>query len=257
MSLMKSLDRSSLDEQTRLVARYVAGDLSRSERAEFEAWLVASPELAAEVEMERRLRRGIASAARRGWLKRGLNADQPVRSRRWQYAAAASLVMGLGVVLSVFVSDRPPGRSAGSLLPRVSGSKPDATSRIVRLSNVRGIAGGPDVSVLITDAPGELVIEPDVVVLTCENGAVEIECAGGSAPQTPQYSEYEMDLVKRHGDTLAWRSSRKVPVARTQLSFTLRDPGGLDAGDYDLIVRGYSPDHKEVVARFWLRVSAQ
>ena len=51
---MKSLDRHSLDEQTRLVSRYVAGDLSRSERAEFEAWLVASPELAAEVEMERR-----------------------------------------------------------------------------------------------------------------------------------------------------------------------------------------------------------
>ena len=67
---MKSLDRNSLDEQTRLVARYVAGDLSRSERAEFEAWLVASPELAAEVEMERRLRRGMASAARRGWLNR-------------------------------------------------------------------------------------------------------------------------------------------------------------------------------------------
>ena len=65
---MKSLDRNSFEEQTRLVSRYVAGDLSRSERAEFEAWLVASPELAAEVEMERRLRRGIASAARRGWL---------------------------------------------------------------------------------------------------------------------------------------------------------------------------------------------
>ena len=63
---MKSLDRKSFEEQTRLVARYVAGDLSRSERAEFEAWLVASPELAAEVEMERRLRRGIASAARSG-----------------------------------------------------------------------------------------------------------------------------------------------------------------------------------------------
>ena len=65
---MKSLDRNSFEEQTRLVSRYVAGDLSRSERGEFEAWLVASPELAAEVEMERRLRRGIASAARRGWL---------------------------------------------------------------------------------------------------------------------------------------------------------------------------------------------
>ena len=46
MSLMKSLDRQSLEEQARLVSRYVAGDLSRSERAEFEAWLVL-PALAA------------------------------------------------------------------------------------------------------------------------------------------------------------------------------------------------------------------
>jgi ferric-dicitrate binding protein FerR (iron transport regulator) len=256
MSLMKSLDRNSLDEQTRLVSRYVAGDLSRSERAEFEAWLVASPELAAEVEMERRLRRGIASAARRGWLKRGATVP-PVRDRRWQYAAAASVLMAVGIMATVVVPGRNPEQSAGTGLPLVSSHKSEITSRIVRLSNVRGVAGGPDVSVVITDAPGELVIEPDVVVLTCENGAVEIECAGGSAPQTPQYSEYEMDLVKRHGDTLAWRSSRKVPVARTQLSFTLRDPGSLDAGDYDLIVRGHSPDHQEVVARFWLRVSAQ
>ena len=253
---MKSLDRNSLDEQTRLVARYVAGDLSRSERAEFEAWLVASPELAAEVEMERRLRRGIASAARRGWLKRGA-ASPPVRDRRWQYAAAASLVTALGLLLTVVIPGNPTPPS-GSALPLVSGKKHDTTSLLVRLSNVRGAAGGPDVSVAIMGAPSELVIEPDVVVLTCENGAIELECEGGNAPQTPQYAEYEMDLVKRHGDTLAWRSSRKVPVARTQqLSFTLRDPGSLDAGDYDLIVRGHSPDHQEVVARFWLRVSAQ
>src|ERR1700755_1072334 len=91
---MKSLDRQSLEEQTALVSRYVAGDLSRSERAEFEAWLVASPELAAEVEMERRMRRGIASAARRGWLKRG--AQQPsAREHRWRVALAASLIVGL------------------------------------------------------------------------------------------------------------------------------------------------------------------
>ena len=38
---MKPIDRQSLDEQARLVSRYVAGDLSRSERADFEAWLEA------------------------------------------------------------------------------------------------------------------------------------------------------------------------------------------------------------------------
>src|SRR3954470_8964000 len=99
---MKSIDRQSLEEQTRLVSRYVAGDLSRSERAEFEAWLIASPELAAEVEMERRLRRGIASAARRGWLKRAAPARQFAPERRWRMAAAASgvlSVIGLSAVM--------------------------------------------------------------------------------------------------------------------------------------------------------------
>jgi hypothetical protein len=31
----------------------------------------------------------------------------------------------------------------------------------------------------------------------------------------------------------------------------------LQRGDYDLIVRGHSPDNEEVVARFWLRVTDQ
>src|ERR1044072_9242268 len=108
---MKSLDRHSLDEQTRLVSRYVAGDLSRSERAEFEAWLVASPELAAEVEMERRLRRGIASAARRGWLRR-TTPVQPSGDSRWRMAVAASLVLALTTLgLSLVLPDHEAGTS--------------------------------------------------------------------------------------------------------------------------------------------------
>jgi hypothetical protein len=250
---MKSLDRNSLEEQTRLVSRYVAGDLSRSERAEFEAWLVASPDLAAEVEMERRLRRGIASAARRGWLTR--NAPLPrSRERQWQFALAASVLVAVGVGLSVLLPRdefTSPGTRIASSEQRVG------ASRTVRLTSVRGGDSTPDISVALTDAPGELVIKPDVVVLTCEDGAIELECVGGHSPQQPQYAEYEMDLVNRRGATLAWRSSRQAPVGRTQLAFTLRDPGSLDAGDYDLIVRGHSPEHEEVVARFWLRVAAQ
>jgi hypothetical protein len=252
---MKSLDRNSFEEQARLVSRYVAGDLSRSERGEFEAWLVASPELAAEVEMERRLRRGIASAARRGWIQRKAPVNTG-RDRRWQIAIAASAVLSLGVVLSLVV---PQGETTipGKRLFANAGEQHIASTRTVRLGSVRGSGGVPDVSILLTDAPSELVIEPDVVALTCPDGSIELECAGGSAPLTPQYAEYEMDLVKRHGATLAWRSSRQIPVGRTQLSFTLHEPGSFDAGDYDLLVRGHSPDHEEVVARFWFRVSAQ
>jgi hypothetical protein len=251
---MKSLDRNSLEEQTRLVSRYVAGDLSRSERAEFEAWLVASPELAAEVEMERRLRRGIASAARRGWLKRNAPIERG-RERQWQFALAASVLVAVGLGLSLFMprdEDSAPGSNrVASSAQRV------ASSQTFRLTSVRGTDSVPDISISLANAPGELLIKPDVVVLTCEDGAIELECVGGHSPQEPQYAEYEMDLVNRHGATLAWRSSRQAPVGRTQLAFTLRDPGSLDAGDYDLIVRGHSPEHEEVVARFWLRVAAQ
>jgi len=252
---MKSLDRHSLDEQTRLVSRYVAGDLSRSERAEFEAWLVASPELAAEVEMERRLRRGIASAARRGWLKRGA-AQQPSGDNRWRMAVAASLVLALGTLgLSLVLPDREStsgaGLSASIAMPRYS------APRIVRLSSLRGLGTSPDVLITLHDVPRELTVEPDVVVLTCEDGSIELVCAGGTAPLTPQYEEYEMELVARRNSTVAWRSTRQVPPSGALLSFVVADPATLGAGDYDMVVRGHSPDHEEVVARFWLRVSEQ
>ena len=249
---MKSLDRQSLDEQMRLVPRYVAGDLSRSERAEFEAWLVASPELAADVEMERRLRRGIASAARRGWLSRGMT--QPVsQDRRWRVAIAASLLVTTAIGWSVLM---PQKAADPATTAHTSTNKrlPIVTTRTVRLSAVRGTSGSPDLTLSRAEAPSELVIEPEVVVLTCEDGAIELECPGGATPLTPQYPEYEVEILDRHRAALTWRSPRQMPVAGTQLSFLLRDPGNLAAGDYDMIVRGHSADHVEVVARFWLRV---
>jgi len=102
--------RLTPDEQAvlaRKVSRYVAGDLTRAERAEFESWLIASPELAAEVEMERRLRRGIARAARRGWLKRANDAHpNPLDSRRWKFVMIATLLFSLGLVAATFLLRR-------------------------------------------------------------------------------------------------------------------------------------------------------
>lgn len=250
---MKSFDRQSLDEQMRLVSRYVACDLSRSERAEFEAWLVASPELAAEVEMERRLRRGIASAARRGWLNR--SATQPVaHDRRWRIAIAASLLVSTAVGWTVLMPHAATEPATTDQTPSAK-RMPIVTTRTVRLSAVRGTSTIPDLTLSRVEAPTELVIEPEVVVLTCEDGAFETECPGGATPLTPQYPEYEVDIIERRRAALTWRSPRQMPVAGTQLSFLLRDPGSLAAGDYDMIVRGHSPAHEEVIARFWLRVN--
>jgi hypothetical protein len=254
---MKPLDHQSLEEQTRLVSRYVAGDLSRSERAEFEAWLVASPELAAEVEMERRLRRGIASAARRGWLKRG-TFRSAAPDRRWRLAVAASLVLAFTALgLSLVLPQRDAGLSASSAAAGHREPTQRIASRTVRLASVRGVANLPDLVFTQADAPARLVLEPDVVVLTCEDGVMLLECAGGTAPYTPQYPEYELDLVNRRNSALVSRSARQAPVARNQLSFEVRDPGALEAGNYDLIIRGHAPDHEEVVARYWLRINAQ
>jgi len=249
---MKSLDRHSLEEQTRLVSRYVAGDLSRSERAEFEAWLIASPELAAEVEMERRLRRGIASAARRGWLKRGAPARQFAPEHRWRMAAAASVVLAVMALSAVMVF---PERASKATVSSAGNSPRLLPARTVRLGAVRSMDTTPDVVVMRDQAPSELLIEPDVVTLTCEDGTLDFECAGGAAPSVPQYAEYEMDVVNRRGSTLAWRSARQLPSGGTHLSFVVPSPGTLAAGDYDMVVRGHSPDHEEVVARFWLRVA--
>lgn len=246
---MKSLDRNLLEEQIRLVSRYVAGDLSRSERAEFEAWLVASPELAAEVELERRLRRGMASAARRGWLPRDAVTPRPARPRHWQLGIAASVLVVIAAGVSVMLPDRDDTSVVAS-----SSSAP-GMPMVVRLGKVRSVSAVPDITLNRDKLPSQLIVEPDVVVLTCPNGAIELECAGGMSPQTPQYPEYEVDLVNRRGSTLAWRSARQQPVMRTQLAFTLRDPAILEAGDYDLIVRGVSPEHEEVVGRFWLTVT--
>src|SRR6185295_15517101 len=112
----------------------------------------------------------------------------------------------------------------------------------VHLASVRGLGGVPDIVVSRADAPAELVLEPEVVMLTCEDGSFELECPGGAAPATPQYPEYEVDLVDRGRATLVWRSPRQTPVSGTQLSFAMRDPGNLQSGDYDLIVRGHSAD---------------
>jgi len=254
---MNSLHRHSLEEQTRLVSRYVAGDLSRSERAEFEAWLVASPELAAEVEMERRLRRGIASAARRGWLRRG--AETPGAAGpdlRWRYAVAASVLVSL-VALGVTVVI-PRGTDETAANHEVAASPIHfAAARTVRLGSVRGFGTSPDVLVSRSEMPRELTIEPDVMVLTCEDGTIDLECAGGSAPRTPQYAEYEMDVVNRSDSNLTWRSMRQLATPETMLSFSISEPQKLAVGDYDLLVRGHSSDHEEVVARFWLRVTSQ
>jgi hypothetical protein len=50
---------------------------------------------------------------------------------------------------------------------------------------------------------------------------------------------------------------RQVAVSGSLLSFVVPAPESLKAGNYDMVVRGHSAEHEEVVARFWLHVAAQ
>jgi hypothetical protein len=164
------------------------------------------------------------------------------------------VLVSVGLALSLTLPRDDTGGS-DSARPGANSTARVSSPLTVRLGKVRGAAEVPDIKLNLADSPSELIVEPDVVVLTCENGAVELECAGGGIPQIPQYAEYEVDLVKRRGSTLAWRSARQEPAMRTELSFVLKDPDTLSAGDYDLIVRGVSAEHQEVVGRFWVQVT--
>jgi hypothetical protein len=124
----------------------------------------------------------------------------------------------------------------------------------VRLSKLRGSGDVADIRLSQAEMPSRLTLEPDVVVLTCEDGTVELECAGGGVPQIPQYATYEIEVLSRGETSPLWRSERQQPTSNTQLSFTMSNPA-LVAGDYEIVVRGVSPDHEEVVGRFSMKVS--
>jgi hypothetical protein len=248
---MKSLDRQSLEEQTRLVSRYVAGDLSRSERAEFEAWLVASAELASEVEMERRLRRGIASAARRGWLRR----PAPERARfnhGYRLAIAASLLASLAVGWSLLLPSEDHSRIAES---RPAAAKaPRTGSQVARLASVRGGADAPHLTLSLATAPAELVLEPEVVVLMCDDGSMSFECLNGTPPTKPQYPEYDL-IVQDARNATVWSSLPQIPLNGTQLSFAWGGSWTLVPGDYTIVVRGQAPDGADPVGKYTLRIT--
>ena len=87
----------------------------------------------------------------------------------------------------------------------------------------------------------------------CGDGACGLPCSAGAGPATPQYLEYELEIVRRVGEQPIWHSDLQSPSPPNPLTFVLR-ARELEAGDYDLLVRGVSPAHREVVGRYWLKI---
>jgi len=117
-----------------LVEQYVAGKMSEAEAAAFEEFCLENPEFAKQVELEQRLKAGLAQVARG-------STSEFVRSHdtgRWKIALAASVLLfvGAGALLWQRSSERP------HVLAALTG-EPEAAGATLRLALVRGADSTP------------------------------------------------------------------------------------------------------------------
>ncbi len=116
------------------IEQYVAGQLGEAEAEAFEAYCVANPEFAKQVEFEQRLRAGMAEVAR-GSTAEFVRANHPLASR-FAMAATVLLLLGAG-----FIGWHTWGPAA---IRPVLTAATDAPQTIpaLRLAQVRGMADG-------------------------------------------------------------------------------------------------------------------
>ena len=230
--------------------RYLAGNMSDEDRAEFEAWIVSNPDAASELQIDRQLRRGMLLAHKRGLLAGSLaiRSDERRAPMRMMLAASVAAIATIGG-FSWLAGEREGLRQA-SLESTVS--QASTSSEVVSLARYRGNQA-PDIEYPVIAVPDHLVLQPDVVTLTCEDGSLALDCPDGLPPSLPQYAQYELEIVKRVGNKPVWRSDLQQFVPQSPLTFVIR-ARDLEAGDYDLLVRGSSATHQEVVGRYWLRI---
>jgi len=230
--------------------RYLAGNMSDQERAEFEAWIVGNPQLASDLRTDSQLRRGMQLASRRGWL-----ASSPAASandwKRSPHAKLAASIAAMAVVgsLAWWAGEREGLQRAAVVTER---TQLGTTTQVVSLARYRG-SSAPDMSYPLADVPDHLVLQPDVVTLTCTDGNLALTCPDGLSPTTPQYAQYDLEIIRRVGEQPVWHSDLQKYDAANPLTFVIR-ARELEAGDYDVLVRGTSATHVEVVGRYWLQI---
>jgi len=129
-----------------LIERYVAERLGEQEAADFEAYCVANPDFARQVEFEQRLKAGIAQVAR------GSTAEF-VRSSNlapWKFAAAACALLAMGAIF--YAWQKSPGLPGNVTMAAVT-TDAQHKGATLRLALVRGAEATP------TLAPGQVRVE--------------------------------------------------------------------------------------------------
>lgn len=95
------MDRQFIDDH-HVVARYLADQLSESERAEFEACFLEHPEIVKEMETVARMKVGLMQLQASGELDRLTR--EKARIPRWQMFAAAAAIAAIAFGLSTFLT---------------------------------------------------------------------------------------------------------------------------------------------------------
>ncbi|HTU64996.1 MAG TPA: hypothetical protein VMF52_03510 [Steroidobacteraceae bacterium] len=196
------------------IEQYVSGKLVGKDAEEFEAYCVANPEFAKNVEFEQRLRAGLAQVAR------GSTAEF-VRSHgqsRWKFAAAASIVLALGAFSWAWWHQ---SAKLGRALMAAVSTEAQRNGPSLRLAQVRGAESVPHL--------GSAVMRVEIVGLFDVAANYSITLDRVTDQQQP--AETLTTLYGQH------------PSSPVTLEFML-DSEDLPAGAYTLRVRKQSADEE-------------
>jgi hypothetical protein len=195
-----------------LIEQYVSKRLGGREAEEFEAYCVANPEFAKQVEFEQRLRAGLAQVAKGSTAEFVRSSAEP----RWKLAAAASVLLALGAVSWAWYHQ---SNKLGRAVMAAVSSDAQRNGASLRLAQVRGAESVPTL--------GSRVLRVEIVGLFDSAALYNIT----------------LDRIEdQRGRTLTTLYGQH-PSSPVTLEFML-DAEDLPAGSYTLQVRKQASDEE-------------
>jgi hypothetical protein len=148
------MDRKYIDDH-HIAARYLADQLSDSEREAFEAYYVEHPEMMQELEAAARVKVGLMGLRRAGQLEPLLQAPARIGQARRFAAAAAVVAVAIGVTVFFMRGPSTATMLAASPAAFVDGNgAPVPIARTLTLMNARG--AGPDAEMTMAESAGTI-----------------------------------------------------------------------------------------------------
>jgi hypothetical protein len=200
------------------IEQYVAGSMSEAEAEAFELYCLAKPEFARQVELEQRLKGGLAQVAR-GSTSEFVREES---TNYWKYAAAASVVLMLGAAM--FAWRYLPAPPAQILSAGIAGATHSGAS--MRLALVRGSGNTPRL--------------PD--------GQVQVEIVGLFDADSSYSIALDHFGPNRNVDAVDAIANQR-PTSPVTLEIII-DSGQLEAGTYSLRVRRQASNEETLEFHF-------